>query len=160
MSKPNSRTWKCAIRTLQYLYKHKERGIKFRSDGSRVIQCYYDSSNKADPNDGKSQWGYVITLLNGPLDWGCRKHNHVGISSSHNEYMALSHATKSVIWIRQLLMEMKLEEFIPGATPMMGDNDQATNLAREDILTQANRYFRLEYHFLQRMFRSRRYFTT
>ena len=37
-------------------------------------------------------------------------------------------------------------------TPMMGDNDQATNLACEDILTQANRYFRLEYHFCKECF--------
>ena len=35
---------------------------------------------------------------------------------------------------------------------MMGDNDQATNLACEDILTQANRYFRLEYHFCKECF--------
>ena len=35
---------------------------------------------------------------------------------------------------------------------MMGDNDQATNLAKDDILTQANRYFRLEYHFAKECF--------
>ena len=35
---------------------------------------------------------------------------------------------------------------------MMGDNDQATTLARDDRLTQANRYFRRDYHFAKECF--------
>ena len=33
------------------------------------------------------------------------------------------------------------------STSCPGDNDQATSLARDDRLTQANRYFRRDYHF-------------
>eukprot|EP01052_Picozoa_sp_SAG31_P088063 SAG31_NODE_49495_length_137_cov_97.026316_1_plen_45_part_11 len=36
---------------------------------------------------------------------------------------------------------------VSSPTSMLGDNLQATSLAREDRLTQANRYFRREYHF-------------
>ena len=38
------------------------------------LQCYYDSSNKADPDDGKAQYGTSIHLYDGPLMWSSRNH--------------------------------------------------------------------------------------
>ena len=61
--------------------------------------------------------------------------------------MALSHATKAVVWIRQLLQEMKLDELIPEATPVLGDNDQATLLSREDAVSSGNKFYLLDYHY-------------
>ena len=147
MSKPTSESWAIGLKTLKYMQHNVSRGIKFRSDGNATPICYYDSSNKADPNDSKSQWGYVIFLFNGPIDWGCKKHNHVGTSSSHNEYMALSHATKAVVWLRQLLQEMGLNDMIKEPTPMLGDNDQATLISQEDIVTSGNKFYLLDYHY-------------
>ena len=147
MSKPNKRAWECACRILQYMYHKRKTGIRFRQDGCPYLQCYYDSSHKADPTDGKAQYGWVITLMNGPIEWNSKKHNHVGISSSHNEYMALSHATKAVMWMRQLLMEMGLQEYIPAPTPMLGDNDQATLLSQQDMVTNGNKFYLLDYHY-------------
>ena len=147
MSKPDAKAWSCACHMLQYMYSQKTRGIRFRSDGDGSPICYYDSSNKADPSDGKSQWGYCIYMFNGPIDWGCKKHNHVGVSSHHNEYMALSHATKAVVFIRQLLCEMGLGHLVKEATPVLGDNDCTTTLSREDMVTPGNKFFLLDYHF-------------
>ena len=147
MSKPNKRAWECACRILQYMYNKRTTGIRFRADGCPYLQCYYDSSHKADPTDGKAQYGWVITFMNGPVEWNSKKHNHVGISSSHNEYMALSHATKAVMWIRQLLVEMQLQEYIPEPTPMLGDNDQATLLSQQEMVTNGNKFYLLDYHY-------------
>ena len=61
--------------------------------------------------------------------------------------MALSHATKAVMWMRQLLMEMKLEEYIPAPTPMLGDNDQATLLSQQEMVTNGNKFYLLDYHY-------------
>ena len=42
---------------------------------------------------------------------------------------------------------MGLEEFTPGPTPMMGDNDQATQLSNEDVITAGNKFYLLDYHY-------------
>merc|ERR1712138_253543 len=76
------------------------------------------------------------------------------MGTTDDEYMAQAHACTAVLWIRSLLREMGFPDLVGAPTPMMGDNDQATNLAREDILTQANRYFRLEYHFAKECYES------
>jgi len=146
MSRPTDLSWKCALHTLKYLHGQQHRGIRYRSDGNTQPICYYDASNKADPSDGKSQYGYVIFLFNGPILWGSKKHNHVGLSSTHNEYMALSQASKDIEWIRQILIEIgyPLEK---GPTPTLGDNDNATLYSREDLISPGNKFIIQDYHY-------------
>ena len=152
MATPSMEAFNCAMHMIAYLDGQRHRGIRFRSDATGEPICYYDSSDKKDPKDSKAQYGYVIMMFGGPVLWSVKKHNHAGRSSTDNEYMAQSHACTAVMWVRGLLSEMGLGKLVSEPTPMMGDNDQATNLACEDILTQANRYFRLEYHFCKECF--------
>jgi len=147
MSQPSHQAWKCATHMVGYLYGQRHRGIRFKSDGNSTPICYYDSSHKQDPHDSKAQWGFIIMLFDGPILWGSKKHNHVGISSSHNEYMALSQASKNVMWIRKLLVEMGFGEMVDAPTPILGDNKQANMLSREDLVTPGNRFIRIEYHY-------------
>jgi len=147
MSKPTMIAWRGALHILKYLYGQSHRGIKFRSDGNKLPLCYYDASNKSDPSDGKSQYGYVIFMFNGPIAWNTKKFNHVGLSSTHNKYMALCQASKDVEWMRQLLNEIGYPIDINVPTPILGDNDNATLYAREDLITPANKFIIQEYHF-------------
>eukprot|EP01052_Picozoa_sp_SAG31_P012412 SAG31_NODE_725_length_12546_cov_34.366857_4_plen_78_part_00 len=68
--------------------------------------------------------------------------------------MAMAHACNAVLWIRSLLDEMGFGALVSSPTAMLGDNLQATSLAREDRLTQATRYFRREYHFAKECYES------
>ena len=147
MSRPTIEAWECGLHVLHYLYGQRHRGIRFRSDGNDVPICYYDSSARGDYADSKSQYGHVVMLFNGPMMWSSKKHTHVGLSSSHNEYMALKHACVDVVWLRQLLKELAFDEMVSSPTVVLGDNDQATRLSREDIVTPGNRYIRADYHF-------------
>jgi len=147
MGKPTERAWKCAIHILKYISKSKTRGIRFKSNGNPMPICYYDASNKGDPSDGKSQWGFVIFLFDGPVSWGSKKHNHVGLSSTHNEYMALCQASKEVVWLRKLLKEVGYMKENEPPTPMIGDNANATIYSREDLITPGNKFIIQDYHF-------------
>ena len=93
-----------------------------RKSHANMLLRPYDASNKGDPSDGKSQWGFVIFLFDGPISWGSKKHNHVGLSSTHNEYMALCQASKEVVWVRKLLKEVGYMKEDESPTPMIGDN--------------------------------------
>ena len=152
MASPSIQAFDCAMHMIAYLDGQRHRGIRFRNDAPGTPVCYYDSSDKKDPKDSKAQYGYVIIMYGGPILWSSKKHNHAGRSSTDNEYMCQAHACTAVMWVRGLLREMGFGDLISEPTPLMGDNDQATNLACDDILTQANRYFRLEYHFCKECF--------
>lgn len=120
-------------------------GIKLSETTSNPC-AFVDASNKDDPVDGKCQYGYHIHW-GGPLITKSSKLNHVGINSTYNEYMALHHAVKQTVWLRQLMVEMGLGDYVDQPTPIFADNHQANNLAKEDIVTAGNMYFRTTYHY-------------
>ena len=147
MTSPTKEAYTAAMHMICYLDGQKSRGIRFDSKSSATPVCYYDSSSKKDPKDSHAQYGYVIFMSGGPVMWQSKKHNHAGRSTTDDEYMALGHATTAVMWLRSLLFEIGFEDWVSGPTAMMGDNDQTTNIANEDYISSATRYFRLEYHF-------------
>ena len=105
-----------------------------------------DASNKDDPVDGKCQYGYHIHW-GGPLITKSSKLNHVGINSTYNEYMALHHAIKHLVWLRQIMDEVGLGDRIVAPTTVYADNAQANTLTKEEIVTAGNMYFRTTYHY-------------
>jgi len=148
LAAPTVQAYDAGIHMLCYMYGHREKGIRFSRVAKPTVVTYYDSSNRRDPKDGaKAVGGHIVFLCNGPLIWSSKKNSHTGQSSSHNEYMALAAATKATEWIRYLLMEMGLHAWVKEPTMMMGDNDAATTLCRNDIVTPANCYYdMLLYH--------------
>jgi len=145
MATPTDHAWKCALHMLKYIDQHKERGIKFSETDDEPC-AFVDASNRDDPQDGRTQYGYIIHW-GGPLVVKSGKLNHVGINSTYNEYMALHHCIKQIVWMRQLLDEVGLYEYISMPTTVYADNKQANNLCAEDLVTAGNMYFRTGYHY-------------
>merc|ERR1711998_207617 len=83
----------------------------------------------------------------GPLITKSGKLNHVGINSTYNEYMALHHCVKQLVWLRQLMCENGLASVVASPTDVYADNKQANTLCAEDLVTAGNMYFRTGYHY-------------
>jgi hypothetical protein len=148
MSKPSWRAFNAAMQLIAYLYHNRTEGIKFSVQGNRQMIGFVDASNKPDVlHDGICQWGTVFMWMGGPICEISKKLRQVGLSSEHNEYMAMYYAHQQLIWIRQLLQEMGLGAFIEKPTVMFADNNAANTLSREDVVTHGNQYVALSYHF-------------
>lgn len=145
MATPTDDSWKAALHLLQYMLQHKDEGIVF-SEVDHEPCAFVDASNRDDPADGKCQYGYSIHW-GGPLIVKSGKLNHVGINSTYNEYMALTHCIKQIVWFRQLMTEIGLASYIDQPTQVYADNKQANNLCSEDLVTAGNMYFRTSYHY-------------
>ena len=154
MSSPTEEAWRGAMHMVSYLKGARDYGIKFTRCDKPRLSVYYDASNKSDINDGVACAGHVAMLLGGPIEWCARKlpADSPGQSAHHNEYMALSQASKTTQWLRSLLIEMDFGDWVSGPTKVYGDNDAATQLAREDILTIQNRYYAKDAHFSKKAF--------
>eukprot|EP01051_Picozoa_sp_SAG22_P000773 SAG22_NODE_24_length_30194_cov_6.086327_6_plen_172_part_00 len=88
MSHPSKYALDVAYQCVKYMGEHSDSGIRFNSkhDGSPIV--FYDASNKPDPTDSKTQYGFVIKMWGGPIMWVSKKHKHVGVQGSfQNEYM-------------------------------------------------------------------------
>ena len=145
MATPTDVAWHAALHMLNYLKHNAEEGIVF-TETDDLMSAFVDASNKDDPADGKTQYGYVIHW-GGPLTVKSGKLNHVGINSTYNEYMALHHCIKQIVWYRQLMEEIGLSDYCSAPTKVYADNKQANNICSEDLVTAGNMYFRTGYHY-------------
>jgi hypothetical protein len=144
MSAPTDRAFRSGLHLLIYMYQHRHEGIRF-SETASTLRAHCDASNDADW-DGKCKYGFVI-YWGGPLISKSSKLAHVGLNSTYNEYQALTHCIKHVVWLRKLLVEMKLKHITEQALPILADNVQANNLCKEDIVTKGNMYINVTYHY-------------
>ena len=149
MSCPNSEAWSCAMHMIRWMRSQRLRGLMFNSSALKEPVAFSDSSNDSDPETGHSQYGYCIMMSGGPIIYQRKKLKHVSPngSASHCEYMALCHCNQSVVWLRQLLQELGCDELVEKPTKVYGDNRQANNLCKEDIITLGNQYIYLPYHY-------------
>src|SRR4051812_39122606 len=93
-SNPGNAHWVEVKNILKYLNRTKDMLLVFGGDEELVVKGYIDSSFMTDPNDFKSQSGYVFALNGGAVRWKSSKQNTVADCTTEAEYIAASEATK------------------------------------------------------------------
>ena len=89
----------------RYLSGTKDKGINFKPDLKKGVQCFVDADfaegwAKADannPDNVLSRTGFVIFYANCPLLWASRLQTEITLSTAEAEYVALSTAMREVI---------------------------------------------------------------
>ena len=109
LAHPDESSWDAQIHLLNYLWQHRTSSISYNSDDQSNPVAYSDASNKCDPTDGKSQYGYLITFLGGAVIASSKKNKHASGSVAANEFQASAWAARAVIWFRYLLYEIGKE---------------------------------------------------
>jgi site-specific DNA-cytosine methylase len=147
MARPSWSAFKAGTHMVKWMYQRRDTGVIFSRNGNKSPMCLVDASAKPDKADMKAQYGYVCMWMGGPIIVNSKKLKHIGMSSEHCEYMAMCQANMSVVWMRQLLFEMGLSEFIEKPTLIWADNRPANILSQEDVITTGNQYIYLQYHY-------------
>ena len=153
MQSPSDEAWGAAMQAIAYLRDNPNTGITFRRDYDKpAVTAFADASFKNDHNDGTGLGGYIIYLFGGPIVWSTFKCPDACTSAYHAEYMALSNASRTVSWLRYLLIEMGLGEYCKEPSLVYGDNDAASDFARKNQVTPRNRYYEHHTHFAKEAF--------
>jgi hypothetical protein len=74
-----------------------------------------------------------------------KQHKSTPNSVSEAKFMTLSHATKWVLWIKQVIRDMGFGDWVKRPTLMIGDNRNARDWANEPMITYGNRAIEREY---------------
>ena len=72
----------------------------YGGDKELVVNGYVDAIFDTDPDDSKSQTGYVFLLNGGAVSWCSSKQSVVAGSTCEAEYIAASEAAKEGVHIR------------------------------------------------------------
>ena len=106
-------------RICRYLVRTKDKGLIFKPDLSRGLECYVDADwagswkrrSAHDTLSAHSRTGLVIMYAGCPIVWASKMQLLVALSTTEAEYIALSTALREVIGIMNLMNELRQRGF-------------------------------------------------
>ena len=90
---------------VRYLLDMQDKGIIFKPDLSKGLECYVDADfadgweygDHDAPTSVLSRTGYVIMYARCPITWVSRMQTEISLSTSESEYTALSTVMREMI---------------------------------------------------------------
>ncbi|GKE45852.1 retrovirus-related pol polyprotein from transposon TNT 1-94, partial [Tanacetum coccineum] len=131
MENPKYAHWKVLKRILRYVKGTESLGLFYSSSKEYTLTGYSDSDWHRNVDDRKSTSGYVSFMGKTAFTWDLKKQPIVALSTCEAEYVAASWTVCHVIWLRNLLRELKNQQ--EGPTEIKVDNKSAIELARNPV---------------------------
>ena len=80
--------------------------LVYGGDKELIVSGYVDASFDIDPDDSKSQTGYVFILNGGAVSWSRSKQSVVAGYTCEAEYIAASEAANEGVWMKEFISNL------------------------------------------------------
>jgi uncharacterized membrane-anchored protein YhcB (DUF1043 family) len=144
---PTQSDWLNVKRIMRYLKGTSDLGITYPREGELHLEAYCDSDYGGDEKTRKSTTGLIITLNDSPVIWASRLQRTVSISTTEAEYNALTEVTKEVLWTRDLLQEINLDQTNP--TKIKCDNQSTLKIANNEEACRRTKHMAIKVRFVR-----------
>ena len=158
-AEPKELHYKAVKRIARYLVGTQDKGLTLQPSDVN-LHCYADADfagnytpqDSSDPNSVKSRSGFVITYANCPIAWQSKLQTEIALSTTESEYISLSQATRTMLFLIELFTEIKEEgfEFVFPTSKVFAtcfeDNSGCLELAKAPKLRPRTKHIAVKYH--------------
>ena len=123
-SNPGVDHWIAVKNILKYLKRTKDMFLVYGGDKELVVNGYVNASSDTDPDDSKSETGYVFILNGGAVSWCSSKQSIVVRSMCEAEYIAASEATNEGVWMKEFISDLGVIPSALGPMKIFFDNTE------------------------------------
>ena len=103
---PGQSHWEALKRVISYLNMTKDLWLTF-GGGSKDLTEGFSDADWAGQKDTHSISGYSFYFGQGTVSWSSKRQHIVALSSTEAEYIAQTHTTKEVLWLRSFVDEIR-----------------------------------------------------
>ena len=142
---PGPEHWKAVKNILRYLNRTKNRVLVYGGQTDLIAEGYTDASFMTDPDDRRSQSGYVFLLNGGAVSWRSWKQSTTADSTTSAEVMAAAEASKEGVWIKKFLEELGVVPSSQGSLELFCDNSASISQIKEPRSHHKTKYMDRKY---------------
>lgn len=142
---PGIAHWTALKRVYAYLKGTRDFWLVLGGDPAEPLNGYSDANGMS--TEGRQAISGFAFLIGGAVSWSSKRQDIVAQSTFEAEYVALSHAFKEVLWLRNLLQEVWQMPMDP--TTLYSDNQSAIALAKDDRYHLRTKHIDIRYHFIR-----------
>jgi len=147
MHSPRRRHFDAVNQILRYLKSTPGKGLFFRKNEQRSVECFADADWAGSVEDSKSTTGYCTKVWGNVVTWKSKKQDVVARSSAEAEYRAIAQGVCELIWINKLLQDL----FVPLPEPMklFSDSKSAISIVHNPVQHDRMKHVRLDRDYIK-----------
>nr|AAZ28936.1 polyprotein [Phanerochaete chrysosporium RP-78] len=143
---PGMKHWNALRRVYAYLKGTRDLSLVLGGDARDGPLVGYTDADGMSTEGRQAVSGYAF-LIGGAVSWSSKRQEIVALSTSEAEYVALTHAAKEALWLRNYLHEVWQMPLQP--MQLYSDNQSAIALARDDRYHARSKHIDIRYHFIR-----------
>ncbi|RDX97948.1 Copia protein, partial [Mucuna pruriens] len=113
----------------------------------RILKYIKKTPGQGTPIDRRSTTGFCISIGGKVVFWKSKKQNTVARSSAEAEYRVMTSATCELIWVKQLIQELKFTDAQP--MKLYCDNQAALHIASNLVFLERTKHIEIDCHFIR-----------
>jgi Reverse transcriptase (RNA-dependent DNA polymerase) len=146
MHAPRTTHLEAVNRILKYLKGSPGQGIWMKKNNTNKILAYSDADWAGNFNR-KSTTGYCTFVGGNLVTWKSKKQNVTARSSAEAEYRAMASTASELVWLKQLLHDLKIS--CEGPMQMYCDNQAARHIASNPVFHEQTKHIEVDCHFIR-----------
>ncbi|RDX73384.1 hypothetical protein CR513_47018, partial [Mucuna pruriens] len=139
--------WAAVLRILRYIKKTPGQGLLYEDKGDTHISGYCDADWAGSPIDRRSTTGFCISIGGNVVFWKNKKQNNVARFNAEAEYRAMASATCELIWVKQLIQELKFADVQP--MKLYCDNQATLHIASNLVFHERTKHIEIDCYFVR-----------
>jgi hypothetical protein len=147
MHDPRSGHLDAVNQILRYLKGSPGKGLWFKRNGHLNVDGYCDADWASCLDDRRSTSGYCVFVGGNLVSWRSKKQPVVSKSTAEAEYRAMSQGLSEMLWVRNLLSELKLLR--KGPLNLWCDNKSAINIANNPVQHDRTKHVEIDRFFIK-----------
>lgn len=144
LSAPTDVHLKAAHHVLRYLKSNPGQGLFYAADSDLCLNAFADADWATCPNTRRSVTGFCVYLGQSLISWKSKKQQTVSRNSTEAEYRSMALTTCEMLWLQQLLNDMKITLTAPAK--LFCDNKSAMHIATNPVFHERTKHIDIDCH--------------
>ena len=147
LQSPCDSHWDAVIRILRYIKGTSGHGVSYENKGHTQIVGYCDADWESSPIDKRSTSGYCVFIRGNLISLKSKKQDVVARSSVEAKYRAMALGTCELIWLKQLLQELRFSK--DEQMMIVCDNQAALHITSNLVFHERTKHIEVNYDFIR-----------
>ena len=130
---------------LRYLRVTSTHALCFQGN-QNILQGYVDANMAGDKDSFQSTTSFVFTIGGTAVSWASKLQKLVLLSTTKAGYLALTKASKELLWLNQFLEELGYKQ---DNCVLYSNSQSAIHLAKNSAFHSRTKHIEITYHFIR-----------
>ena len=144
-SNPGHDHWVAAKKVMRYLKRTKDYMLIYKHVQDLQLVGYSDSDFAGCQDEKKSTTGYIFKLAGGAVSWKSEKQKLIASSTMQAEFVACFSATTQAIWLRNLIKELTVFDFVDRPIQLYCDSNSTVLFINNNRGLKGSKHMEVKY---------------